>query len=138
MVIGSCNCIEISRTALRHNFKVCRNIVRDNAILAMVKANGYGHGMVECARLFGAMGAAGFGVAETAEGVELRQAGITTPILIFTGVLPDMLDLIVEYDLSPVVVDDDCLSMLSSKAVALQQEIAVHIKVDGQAGLLCQ
>ncbi|MDH3347982.1 MAG: alanine racemase [Desulfobulbaceae bacterium] len=128
--MGSCNCVEINRTALRHNFEVCHNIVRDNAILAMVKANGYGHGMVECASLFEAMGAAAFGVAETAEGVELRQAGITKPILIFTGVLPEMLDLIVKYALSPVVVDDDCLSMLSSKALALQREIAVHIKVD--------
>lgn len=133
-MIGSCNCVEISRAALRHNFDLCRDLARGCAILAMIKADGYGHGMIECARIFASMGASGFGVAETAEGITLRAAGITSPIFIFTGLLPEMIDSVVEHDLRPVIVDDDCLPLLSAKAESAGRQIEVHIKVDAGMG----
>ncbi|MDH4317854.1 MAG: alanine racemase, partial [Desulfobulbaceae bacterium] len=133
-MIGSCNCVEISRAALRHNFELCRDLASGCAILAMIKADGYGHGMIECARIFSSMGASGFGVAETAEGIALREAGITSPIFIFTGLLPEMIDSVVEHDLRPVIVDEDCLSLLSAKAESYGRKIEVHIKVDAGMG----
>ena len=63
----SLNRVTISRSALAHNFALCRQQAGEAAVMAMVKADGYGHGMVECARLFAACGAAAFGVAEAVE-----------------------------------------------------------------------
>ncbi|HHO47883.1 MAG TPA: alanine racemase, partial [Desulfobacteraceae bacterium] len=68
----SFNRVEISRSALRHNFRLCRKMAGSAGIMPMVKADAYGHGMIECARIFAAEGAAAFGVAEAREGILLR------------------------------------------------------------------
>src|SRR6516164_113947 len=77
----------ISRSALRHNFCSVKRQVGDAIeVMAIVKADAYGHGAVECAREFEAAGATWFGVALVEEGIALRQAGIIHPILCLTGV----------------------------------------------------
>ena len=68
----SLNQVAISRSALIHNFHLLRRLAGKAAVMAMVKADGYGHGMIDCARILAAEGAAAFGVAEAVEGVRLR------------------------------------------------------------------
>jgi len=102
--------------------------------MAMVKADGYGHGMVESARLFSKAGAAAFGVAEVGEGVRLRKAGLIQPIFVFIGALWSPLTPLLDYYLTPVVVNNNILSDLSSHATQRGRVVDVHIKVDAGMG----
>jgi alanine racemase len=133
-MIESLNRVEISLSALRHNFSLLKAKAPDAAVLAMVKADGYGHGMSECARTLAAAGADCFGVAEAVEGVELRKNGIDRPVFIMAGLLPEIIPALFEYRLTPVVVDDSCLETLSREAVQRGQEIGLHLKVDAGMG----
>lgn len=130
----SLNCIAISRSALIHNFDQCRQLAGDAAILALVKADGYGHGMIDCARIFAECGVAAFGVAEALEGVQLREAGITQPILVFAGVIPQTLSAILDAGLTPVVVDQTVLPELSRQAQLRHVEVGLHLKLDAGMG----
>ncbi len=133
-MIESLNRVEISLAALRHNFLLLKNKASGAAVLAMVKADGYGHGMVECAAALAAAGVDCFGVAEAIEGVELRNNGIDRPVFIMAGLLPEIIPALFAYRLTPVVVDDSCLELLSQEAVQRQQNIGVHLKVDAGMG----
>ena len=130
----SLNRIEISRSALIHNFQVCRQWAGDSAVLPLVKADGYGHGMVDCARIFAEQGAAAFGVAEAIEGVRLREAGITQPILVLVGVVPQTVADMVKARLTPVVTDALIVPELSRAARASGIELGVHLKLDAGMG----
>ncbi len=136
---NSLNKVEISRKALRHNFSICRERAHQAPILALVKAEAYGHGMVECARVFASCGAVALGVAEAVEGVTLRRNGIKLPIFVLAGVVPQTADAIVENELTPVVTDDCTLQELGRSAVQRNVEIKVHLKMDvgmGRQGVL--
>ena len=135
-MLKSLNRVEISRAALSHNFRVCRDQAGDASIMAMVKADGYGHGMIECARIFDREGAAAFGVAEVAEGVALRQAGLSRPVLVFIGLLPETVQTLLQYNLTPIVVDGRILPELSRQAERSGVEIGLHLKVDAGMGRL--
>lgn len=102
--------------------------------MAMVKADAYGHGMVECARVFNDCGAAAFGVAEVIEGVRLRQAGLTLPVFILAGILPELIHEIFEYHLTPVLVDGHLIASLAREAELRQTRLTVHLKVDAGMG----
>ena len=80
--------------------------------MALVKADAYGHGMIDCARIFVERGAAAFGVAEALEGVQLREAGITLPILVLAGVIPQTIPAILDAKLTQFVVDQAILPEL--------------------------
>src|SRR6478735_2644719 len=71
--------------------------------LAVVKANAYGHGSVECARRLVEVRADWLGVASAEESVELREAGIDTPILCFSGFWPGHESVVLEHDITPVI-----------------------------------
>ncbi|MFP7755367.1 alanine racemase [Thermodesulfobacteriota bacterium B35] len=133
----SFNRVEISRSALRHNLALCRQLAGAGCgIVAMVKADAYGHGMVECARILAAEGVETFGVAEVGEGVCLRRRGIGGEILVLAGTLPETIDALVEYDLTPVLLDGSLLDTLAERAARLDRQIRVQLKVDAGMGRL--
>ena len=132
--MDSLNKVTISARALRHNFSVCRHHARDADILAMVKADAYGHGMIECARVFIEAGAAALGVAEVVEGIQLRKAGIRVPVFILAGIIPQTAQAAVENDLTPVVVDNLSLRELNDHAQRAGKEIDIHVKMDAGMG----
>ena len=113
---------------------VCRKKAGEAEIMPMVKADGYGHGMIECASVFAAEGAAAFGVAEASEGVALREAGFSQPIFVLVGVLPETIGDILKYNLTPAIVDNKILPELSNQAVLNITEVGLHIKVDAGMG----
>jgi len=105
----------------------------------MVKADGYGHGMLEAARAFAAEGAWGFGVAEVWEGVRLREAGFGHPVLVMDGHLPHQTADLVRWRLAPVLTDAAQLEPLARAAQAAGRTVACHLKVDmgmGRQGFL--
>lgn len=133
-MLPSLNRVEISRAALRHNFRLCRHRAGNALIMPMVKADGYGHGMEECARLFAAEGAAAFGVAEAREGVRLREAGIDAPIFVLVGMVPPVIPLVLAHRLTPVVTEGAVLPELARQAQAAGVEVGLHLKVDAGMG----
>ncbi len=132
--------------ALRTRTSVDLNVLESNyraiqahvppgvGLLSIIKADAYGHGAVEAGRRLQSIGAPYFGVATMDEGKELRENGITVPILVLGGVMPwESPYTALEHRLTPVVVNFDALERLAG----LQDgEIAVHIKVDTGMGRL--
>ncbi len=107
--------------------------------MAMVKGDGYGHGMLQSAAAFADAGCRTFGVAELAEAVALRQSGISGAIFVMLGFEPDEAKFFFDYDLTPVVFQEQDIQSLSRVAGQLDREIGVHLKVDcgmGRLGLL--
>lgn len=140
METPSWNRVEIDLGALRHNFRQVRKLVGPGVgILAVVKADAYGHGLVPAAQAFAEAGATAFGVAEVEEGVRLRQAGITGQIVIMLGVDRQGAAEAVAHDLTPVVYTLEALEALAAQAARSGCRKGVQIKVDvgmGRFGLL--
>ncbi|MBU3936799.1 MAG: alanine racemase [Proteobacteria bacterium] len=136
----SWNRVEVDRAALRHNFRQVRKLVGPAVgILAVVKADAYGHGLVPAAQAFAEAGATAFGVAEVEEGVRLRQAGIAGQIVIMLGVDRQGAEEAVAHDLTPVVYTLEALEALDAQAAKIGCRKGVQIKVDvgmGRLGLL--
>ncbi|MEZ4450049.1 MAG: alanine racemase [Nannocystaceae bacterium] len=122
----------IDFAALAHNLGVVRSRIGPRCrVLAVVKANGYGHGAIDAARAFVDAGAWGLAVSLVEEGVELRQAGINAPVLVLGGVHPGSEDVIVHRSLTPVVWAGEHLQRL---AAAVRRSgappLGVHLKID--------
>jgi alanine racemase len=124
----------IDLDALVHNFGViAKRLPPGVGIMAMVKADAYGHGATPVCRALEDCGVRALGVATLEEGVELRQAGIKTPILVMEGLMgagAPASELIVETDLTPVIHSSSVLESLESVAARAGRTIGVHLKVD--------
>jgi alanine racemase len=128
---------EIDLTALAENFRVVKDRVgADVQVMAVVKANAYGHGAVECARRLEREGADWFGVALPEEGIELRNAGITKPILCLAGFWGEQTAACLQHDLVPVVYRLDMIAALDRAARERNVIADVHVKVDTGMGRL--
>jgi len=128
---------EIDLAALAHNFHVIKDQVgTDTKILAAVKANAYGHGAVECARRLESEGADWFGVALPEEGIELRKAGITRPILCLGGFWAGQETALLEHKLTPVAYRLDTIESLDRAARDANTTANVHLKIDTGMGRL--
>jgi alanine racemase len=104
--------------------------------MAVVKANAYGHGAVECSRALEAAGADWFGVALVEEGAELRRAGIRRPIFCFGGFASGQAAEIVEHELTPAIFLRDAAEALNAAALDAGRTVPVHLKVDTGMGRL--
>ena len=128
---------EIDLNAYAHNIKELRRITQPDAMLmAVVKANGYGHGAAEVAREALQNGAQWLGVARINEAVDLRQAGLEAPILIMGYTPADLARRLIEFDLAQTVYSYSNAEILSGKALKLGKKINVHIKMDSGMGRL--
>jgi alanine racemase len=121
---------EIHTGLISHNVAIVAQRTAPVQVWAVVKANGYGHGAVPVANAALAGGATGLCVAIVDEGVALRRAGITAPILLLSEQPPELADLIVGYQLTPTVTTTRGAAVLAASAAAADQTIKVHIKVD--------
>jgi len=108
--------IEIDRRALASNVRHFRALVGRRRLLAVVKANAYGHGIVEIARLALAEGVDWLGVHSLEEGAALRQSGIAAPILVLGPVAPGRCEEALRYDLRLTVYDRETGEGLSAAA----------------------
>ena len=126
--------VEIDLKNLEHNLKVLRTIVgSDVNILAVVKADAYGHGSIPITKRLAEKGVWGFGVALVEEGIELRLNKIENPILVLNGVETyEALQYAIEYDLTPVIFNYYQLSLFRDyiKRNGFKERLKVHLKVD--------
>jgi len=123
---------EISLKALSHNLEVVRKKTGNKNILAVVKANAYGHGAEEISKHLVKKGITHLGVAFTGEAIQLREAGVKAPILVFFD--RNHIKECFEYDLTPVVFDLNTAKKFSSEAVRRNRILPIHIKVDTGMG----
>ena len=128
---------EISLPALVNNFRLLRRHLDPQVkMMAVVKANAYGHGAIECSRALEAAGADWFGVALIEEGVELRRAGIRRPIFCLGGFAPGQATEIVAHELTPAIFLRDAAEALNAAALDAGRAVPVHLKVDTGMGRL--
>jgi alanine racemase len=122
---------EIDLEALRFNLEQLKKLAGEKVeVLAVVKANAYGHGAPEVARELEAAGARIFAVATTEEGIELRVSGIRAPILILAGTYADEFDRITANRLTPVIYDLEIARAFNARAEKERMRLPVHLKID--------
>ncbi|MCG7533340.1 alanine racemase [Psychrobium sp. MM17-31] len=122
----------ISRKAVRHNFERIKSIVKDSRIISVLKANAYGHGVLEMARILSDSDA--FGVARLEEALQLRKAQFTTPILLMEGFFQTVdIDVLLKHDIQTVVHSLEQIRQLETFAKSVnssQEKLKVWLKVD--------
>lgn len=133
-------CAEIDLEAIAHNVRELRKITHPEAsLMAVVKANAYGHGSREVARQALHNGAQMLGVARIDEAIDLRKAGFDVPILILGYSPSEMAEFLIRYDLTQTVFSLENARKLSGQAVSAGNNIRIHIKMDtgmGRLGLI--
>ncbi len=131
---------EIDLAALRYNYhQVTKLSDSSRKILAIVKANAYGHGAVRISQELEMLGADFLGVAMCEEAVELRKAGIKSSILVMGGIFQGQEDDVFKYDLIPVIFDIERARSLNARAAQNGIKLKVHVKLDtgmGRVGIL--
>jgi len=127
---------DINLNALEHNLKQIRQVIDPKVmVLATVKANAYGHGIVEISR-FLADKVDYLGVAYVEEGVLIRKGGIKTPILILGNTLHEGLKKALEYELQVTVTDEQTAIKINEIASSMKKRAAIQIKIDTGMGRL--
>lgn len=123
---------EIDLSALSHNLQVVKEKTRNIPILAVVKAGAYGHGAVRTARHLLKNGVQKLGVAFVDEALELRDAGIRAPIIVFFE--RGRIDHYLQYSLTPVLLDLKHARAFSRNASRYNRRVPVHMKIDTGMG----
>ena len=121
--------IRVDLDALTHNLQAIRAHV-GVPVMAIVKANAYGHGLVPVARHLQAQGVERLGVAFVEEGIALREAGIHVPILVLGGIFGPQVAQFLTHDLEITVSSLDKLRQVEAAAQALGRMASVHLKID--------
>jgi alanine racemase len=128
---------EVNLDALEHNFtRIKKRAGKEAKILAIVKANAYGHGAVEISRSLQELGVDFLGVATCEEGIELRKASITTPIILLGGSFTGQATAVLHHDLIPVVYNLESARELSQHAHRSNRHVKIHVKIDTGMGRL--
>jgi alanine racemase len=140
MMITTMVDLAIDLVALEHNYRQLRGLCNPQVkMLAVVKADAYGHGLLPVARKLAAAGVDYFGVGSLEEGLMLRRSGITLPVLLLLGILPEEAGCAVGHDLDVALFRLDVAQALAAAAHNQGKKARVHLKVDtgmGRLGLL--
>jgi alanine racemase len=121
---------EIDLGAIAHNVEQLRERVAPAGLWAVVKADGYGHGIVPVARAALDAGADGLCVALVQEGAVLRDAGVDAPVLVLSQQPPEQLAELVRLRLVPTVYTAEYVALVSAAAVDAGIDVDVHVKLD--------
>lgn len=129
--------VDLDLEALASNVRLIKaKVGADTGIMAVVKANAYGHGAVTVARIALGNGASCLAVANLAEAVQLRHAGIDAPILVLSYIPGDSIPLAIEYDITASLFDMEQMARFQNNARATGGLLKAHIKVDSGMGRL--
>jgi len=124
----------INFDALAYNFSSIQQRVGTAKVMTIVKANAYGHGLVECSLFLQSQGANYFGVALIEEAITLRKAGITLPILVLGGVVAEQIPLFLQYDIEIMASSIDKLVAIDACAQKYNKKAKIHLKIDTGLG----
>jgi len=130
---------EIDLSALKHNYGLIRSTIpQETEILAVVKADAYGHGFMDISRELETLGVNAFGVAFLAEGIQLRKSGSDKPILLLGGIYPGQERKCIGYNLSTTIFTLEQALALNQAASSgkLFRRAQIHLKIDTGMGRL--
>lgn len=130
---------EIDLDNLAHNMREIRRISKSKEIIAVIKADGYGHGALDIAPTLLQNGASRIAVAVLNEAVELRRGGIEEPIMILGFTPPSLVDMLLRYDIEQTVYSYDLAKEISNMAKKKNKKAKIHIALDtgmGRIGFL--
>lgn len=122
--------IEVNLTRLTENYRAIEQAVAPATIMPILKANAYGHGLVEVARHVVSLGAPYLGVAFLEEGILLREAGVTAPILVLGGIIGNQVPLFLKHDLTLTASSIEKLTQINEAAAEMGVPAKVHLKID--------
>ncbi len=122
--------IEINRAALRHNFAQIQNLVGETKIIAVVKANAFGCGALECSRVFAESGAEMLAVTRVEEAAELRKGGIEAPVLLLSPTPQDELETVAELGLIALISNLEEAQALDAIAQKMGFVASTHLKIN--------
>ena len=125
---------EIDLDALRYNFRIVKARAGDLPLCAVVKADSYGHGAVQCARIFAEEGAAWLAVSCLTEAVQLRKSGQTLPILVLGHVQPSYAAALIADNITVACYSMAQAQALSTAALAAGGKVKIHLKADTGMG----
>ena len=129
--------VEVSLGAIRHNVEQVRSVIGDDVrLMAVVKADAYGHGLTETARAMIDAGVNALAVTRLDEAAALRSSGIVAPVLVFESIQPEMAADALALDVDLTVCTPELVTALGSVAAAACKTIRVHLKVDTGMGRL--
>src|SRR5688572_15682340 len=121
--------LEVSLSQLQKNIEAIRAYVTPARVMAMVKANAYGHGMDGVAPYIEPY-VDYFGVAILEEGIRLRELGITKPILVAGGTFPEQIPAFIEHDLILTASSPELLASAEAAAASVKKKLIAHLKID--------
>lgn len=130
---------EVNLDNFRHNFKEVKRLAQGKKTIGVIKADGYGHGAVELARILVEEGADYLAVAVITEALELRRNGYKTPILVLGFTPPTFAKEIVENDITQAVFSYELAEAISKEAQRQNKTAKLHVKIDtgmGRVGYL--
>ncbi len=132
--------IEVNLDAIAQNVRNIKKLIGEKTeLMAVVKGNAYGHDVLEVIPVVLNSGATRLAVARLEEGIFLRKAGITVPILVLGLTLKQQAELVVSYNITPTVCEFEMAEKLSELAVKINRMVKIHLKVDtgmGRIGIL--
>lgn len=126
--------VEVDLNQLAENYHAIASAVAPAGVMAVVKANAYGHGLVPVGRTLAQIGAAYLAVAFVEEAIALRQAGVQTPILVFGGFLAEQIPLFLHHQLTMTASSVEKLRQIDEAATTTGQTALVHLKFDTGMG----
>ena len=121
--------VEVDLSAIRSNAQAIKAYAEDRPLIAVIKADAYGHGVIPVAEALHEE-AAIYAVATVAEAVELRTAGVGKPVLVLFNTLSTQVETIIDYRLTPSVYEPTLCNALSCAAQAKGTSVKVHLDVD--------
>lgn len=121
--------LEVDLAQLTANYRALERHAKA-PVMVVLKANAYGHGMVEVGRHFDGLGAPCLAVAYLEEGLRLREAGVRAPILVLGGIIGDQIPHFIEQDLTLTASSVDKLKAIEDCAATMGRTAHVHLKVD--------
>jgi alanine racemase len=122
--------LEVDLDRLAENYRVIARHVAPARVMPILKANAYGHGLVEVARKLEAIGAPYVGVAYLEEGLRLREHGVRMPVLVMGGIVGSQIPRFLENNLTLTASSVDKLRAIDEQAAALGLPATVHLKID--------
>jgi len=124
----------IDLNALGYNFSAVKQKVGSALVMPIVKANAYGHGIVECAQFFEQQGAYSLGVAFIEEAIQLRKVGIQIPIVVLGSIFYEQIPLFLEYSIDATIASIEKLKQVDACAQKYGVKARVHLKIDTGLG----
>jgi alanine racemase len=138
-MINPTSWVDVDLDIISENIKTIKKYLGTTRLLAVVKANAYGHGIYPVAACAVESGADYLGVSSLEEGIFLRQKGIKEPVLVFNTVLPEQAEEVLNYNLTATVCSFDAVQALNDAALKMNKKAFVHVKIDtgfGRFGVL--